>query len=230
MYRLFQIRVLILLFLLLKPEIACSCEDLQDWTRFSTISFSSFNIPLNQKMNILWTRFTDGIYIAISEGIAKKEMYILENRLYLVKGLTEKELSSPASPFFMLDMNLYIVLRFLAQKFYQPCIIEYTLTPFAYTGRMDGRNFEVTGIAHRESTKKVVFDFNAVEKREYGANGNFSGWIEFSNITPIPKDTNISGWIAARSGLVISNNLLQLSGTINTIRDLLDFAPPNKKQ
>lgn len=218
------IKILLALLLVNEPVIAFGCTDRQ-WKDFSTISLTTERVKL-----LTLKRFTDGTYARIEDDRGIKEMYQLNDGMYLYRGLTASDQTGP-SPFFMLDMPVGIALSFLAQQFKQPCSIESALTPFAYTQPSGNSTINVNGNAHRISESEIVFDLTAIEQRERGAMIKTSGRIEYLGITPVPLDTDISGWrIYHGRGVGKSVAETKTDQKIEIIKDLKKLIPRERKE
>lgn len=219
------IRIIVVLLLVYGSGIAFGCTDRQEWKDFSTISLTTERGGL-----LTLKRFTDGIYARIEDEKGAKEMYQLNSRIYLYRGLTTSDQTGP-SPFSMLDMPIGIALSFLAQHFKHPCSIESAPTPFAYAQPSGNSTINVNGSAHRVSEAEIIFALTAVEQQERGATIKTSGRVGFLGITPVPLDTVISGWVITRGiGIGKPAPVIKPNQKIETIKDLENLAPEERKQ
>lgn len=206
-------------------SIATGCPDAKDWKSFSSISFTSGNAG-----SLTLARFSDGTYARVEDEKSTKEMYQLNNGLYLYKGYVPSKQAEP-SPFFMLDMPTGIVLNFLAQYFKQPCSVGSTPTPFTYALTSGKSTIEVSGSAYRIGTSTVVFELAAVERQERGTNVKASGKVTFFDITPVPPDTLISDWVISRgSGIGTPAELVEPTQIVETFGDLGTLIQGKPKQ
>lgn len=187
MHLLSLIRILVALLLVCESGIVFSCAERHEWKDFSTISLTTERVRL-----LTLKRFTDGIYARIEDEKGVKEMYQLNGGMFFYKGIPASEQTEPL-PFFMIDMPIGIALGFLAHQFKQPCSIESTPTPFAYTQPSGNSTINVNGHAHRVSESEIVFDLTAIEQQERGATIKTSGRVGFLGITLVPLDTVITG-------------------------------------
>ncbi len=217
---LMSIRILFSLFLVYAAGNALACQK-QEWKDFSTVSFTT-----DSAGRVTLTRFTDGIYAKIAGPQGIKEMYRLNGGATLYRGLSAAE-ENGASPFFMLDMSVGMVLSFLGVQFPDACAVA-AGAPFSYIRPMGDATIHVNGSAKRESGSAVSFAFKAVEQRPEGATIAASGSVEFLALGPIPHDTVISDWSIEWKSAGL--RLGKITRMVGTIRDLEKLPPEGAKK
>ncbi len=191
---------------------------------FSAISFSTGNAG-----SLTLTRFSDGLYARIEDDKSVKEMYQLPNGIYLFKGYDPSKREGP-SPFFMLDMPAVIILNFLAGYFPQPCAVPTTPTWFSYSNStMSKTTISVSGNIHLDSQSSLAFDLLGVEQQKQGAAIKASGTIKFLDISPVPPDTTVSGWVISR-GIGERAEIVEGQPTVSTFKDLGKLTQGSPKQ
>ena len=216
---------LIATMLMLFSSIAAACPEGKDWKSFSTIS-----VTYGLGAALTLTRFSDGVYARVEDEKSIKEMYQLNNGMYLYKGYDPSKQKGP-SPFFMLDMPIGMVIGFLAEHFKHPCLIASAPTPFSYVRPWGKSTIDVSGSAYRVDVSTIIFDLTAVEQQERGANIKASGKLAFFDITPVPPDTPIADWLITRnSGMGAPAEPVEQGQMVETIRNLGTLIQQKPKQ